>query len=129
MKPKEVVALMLEKKATNIKIFNVIKITTMTDYFIMCTSNSEPQTRAILNHINRSLKKIGEKSEFFSLNDQILEKMIEERGRLKYEGIYLTPSKIHTYERRNKQSKFWVKQMAIMRYENNQILTFPRFPT
>ena len=59
MKPKEVAKLMLEKKADDIKIFNVIKITTMTDYFIMCTSNSEPQTRAILNHINRSLKKIG----------------------------------------------------------------------
>ena len=59
MKPKEVVALMLEKKATNIKIFNVIKITTITDYFIICTSTSEPQARAITNHIERSLKKKG----------------------------------------------------------------------
>ena len=59
MKPKEVVDLMHEKKATNIKIFNVIKITTMTDYFIMCTSTSEPQARAITNHIERSLKKRG----------------------------------------------------------------------
>ena len=59
MKPKEVVDLMHEKKATNIKIFNVTKITTITDYFIMCTSTSEPQARAITNHIERSLKKRG----------------------------------------------------------------------
>ena len=61
MKPKEVAKLMLEKKAINIKIFDVKKITTMTDYFIICTSQSDPQTRAITNHIRRSLKKVREK--------------------------------------------------------------------
>ena len=61
MKPKEIAKLMLEKKATNIKIFDVKKITAMTDYFIMCTSESDPQTRAIMNHIQRSLKKVGGK--------------------------------------------------------------------
>ena len=53
--------LMLEKKATNIKIFDVRKISTFTDYFIVCNSDSEPQSRAILNHINKTLRKKGVK--------------------------------------------------------------------
>ena len=35
MTPKKIARLMLEKKATNIKIFDVRKITTFTDYFII----------------------------------------------------------------------------------------------
>ena len=33
------------------------KITTLTDCFIICTSESEPQTRAIYNHIKDELLK------------------------------------------------------------------------
>jgi len=56
MKPKNIAKLMLEKKATNIKIFDVREITSITDYFIVCDAGSEPQTKAILNHITRTLK-------------------------------------------------------------------------
>ena len=59
MKPKDVAELMLEKKASDIKIFDVKKITTMTDYFIICSSDSEPQTKAITTNIERTLKKVG----------------------------------------------------------------------
>ena len=59
MRPKNIAKLMLEKKATNIKIFDVKKITSITDYFIICNSGSEPQTKAILNHISQTLKKKG----------------------------------------------------------------------
>ena len=59
MKPIEIAALMLDKKALEIKIFDVKKITTLTDYFIICTSESDPQTKAIVNHIERSLRKKG----------------------------------------------------------------------
>ena len=59
MKPKEIANLMLEKKALDIKIFDVKKITTMTDYFIICSSESEPQTRAITVNIEKKMKKIG----------------------------------------------------------------------
>lgn len=51
--------LMLEKKALEIKIIDVRKITSLTDFFILCTSESEPQTRAITNHINQEMKKEG----------------------------------------------------------------------
>ena len=59
MKPKEIANLMLEKKALDIKIFDVKKITTMTDYFIICSSESEPQTKAITVNIEKKMKKIG----------------------------------------------------------------------
>ena len=60
--PKKIANIMLEKKASNIKIFDVKKITTMTDYFIICSSSSEPQSRAILNTINKTLRKKGIKA-------------------------------------------------------------------
>ena len=62
MNPKQIANLMLEKKATNIKIFDVRKLTTMTDYFILCDSESDPQSRAILNHIDKKLRKKGVKA-------------------------------------------------------------------
>ena len=51
--------LMLEKKALDIIIIDVREITTLTDYFVVCTSASEPQTRAITNHINQKMKEEG----------------------------------------------------------------------
>ena len=54
--------LMLEKKALDIMIIDVRKITTLTDYFVLCTSESEPQTRAITDHINLTMKKEGTES-------------------------------------------------------------------
>ena len=49
--------LMLDKKALDIKIIDVIGLTSLTDYFINCTSQSDPQTRAIKNHIQDELSK------------------------------------------------------------------------
>ena len=51
--------LMLDKKALDIIIIDVRKITTLTDFFVVCTSESEPQTRAITDHINLTMKKEG----------------------------------------------------------------------
>ena len=47
---------MLEKKASEIKIIYVDKLTSLTDIFIICTSNSDPQTKAIVNHIISTLE-------------------------------------------------------------------------
>ena len=54
--------LMLEKKAVDIIMIDVRKITTLTDFFVVCTSESEPQTRAITDHINQKMKEEGVKS-------------------------------------------------------------------
>jgi len=48
---KKITTLMLEKKAIDIKLIKVGKLTSLTDYFINCSSESEPQTKAIKNHI------------------------------------------------------------------------------
>ena len=58
----QIAELMLEKKALDVEIIDVSKITTLTDYFIVCTSDSDPQTRAITDHINEQMKQIGFKS-------------------------------------------------------------------
>tara|TARA_Y100000817_G_C16837696_1_gene536514 strand:+ start:585 stop:938 length:354 start_codon:yes stop_codon:yes gene_type:complete len=55
--PKKIASLMIDKKALDVKIINLNKLTTLTDYFIICTSESEPQTRAIFNHIKDELNK------------------------------------------------------------------------
>jgi len=54
--------LMLDKKARDIIMIDVKKITTLTDFFVVCTSESEPQTRAITDHINQKMKEEGVKS-------------------------------------------------------------------
>ena len=54
--------LMLEKKAVDVIMIDVRKITTLTDLFVVCTSESEPQTRAITDHINQKMKEEGVKS-------------------------------------------------------------------
>ena len=48
---KAITELMLDKKATEIQIINVSKLTSLTDYFIICSSDSEPKTKAIMNHV------------------------------------------------------------------------------
>ena len=48
---KAITELMLDKKATEIQIINVSKLTSLTDYFIICSSDSDPKTKAIMNHI------------------------------------------------------------------------------
>ena len=54
--------LMLDKKALDIKIIDVRTITTLTDFFVICTSESEPQSRAITDHINVTMKTEGHAS-------------------------------------------------------------------
>ena len=54
---KRISKLMLEKKALDVTIIDVRKITTLTDFFILCTSESQPQTRAITDHIHQEMKK------------------------------------------------------------------------
>ena len=56
---KKISQLMLDKKALDVKIFDVRKITTLTDYFIICSSESDPQTKAITNNLGKKMKKKG----------------------------------------------------------------------
>ena len=55
---KKITELMIDKKAVDITLIDLKKITPLTDYFIICTSESDPQTRAIFNHIKDELIKV-----------------------------------------------------------------------
>tara|TARA_B100000029_G_C17595434_1_gene963945 strand:+ start:647 stop:1012 length:366 start_codon:yes stop_codon:yes gene_type:complete len=55
---KKITELMLDKKAFNIKVIYVDKLTSLTDVFIVCSSDSAPQSRAITNHIKDELLKL-----------------------------------------------------------------------
>ena len=47
----QIADLMLDKKALDIQILDVRGLTTLTDFFVICTSESQPQSRAICNHL------------------------------------------------------------------------------
>jgi ribosome-associated protein len=48
-----------DKKAEDIVILDVRKISTVTDYLVICTGHSEPQLRAIADEIERRLRDQG----------------------------------------------------------------------
>lgn len=53
--------LALSKKATDIKILDLRKLTTITDYFVICTAHSDVQVKAIADAIMEGSKKEGER--------------------------------------------------------------------
>ena len=55
----KIVTYMQDKKAKDIVILDVKKLTSLTDYFILCTSESTPQTKAITDHIYKNMRKEG----------------------------------------------------------------------
>ncbi|HPL63875.1 MAG: ribosome silencing factor [Syntrophales bacterium] len=49
----------LEKKATNLIILNVKEMSSLADYFVICSGNSDRQVQAISSAIEEVLKKAG----------------------------------------------------------------------
>ena len=54
---KKIGELILDKKGDDIKILDVRELTSLTEYFVICTSDSAPKTRAITEYIKTELKK------------------------------------------------------------------------
>ena len=54
---KKIIECIKSKKGTDITILDIRKLSSLTDYFIICTSDSEPKTRPITNHIKKDLSK------------------------------------------------------------------------
>jgi ribosome-associated protein len=48
-----------EKKATDVQILHVAKLTSVTDYLVLCSGESERQVRAIADHIDVTLTGLG----------------------------------------------------------------------
>jgi ribosome-associated protein len=51
----------LEKKARRISILNVKKVSSISDYFIVCSGSSDRQVQAIASFIEETLKKEGKR--------------------------------------------------------------------
>jgi ribosome-associated protein len=49
----------LEKKALDIKIFDLRKLTTVTDFFVIATGGSDTHVKAIANHVEEEMEKNG----------------------------------------------------------------------
>ncbi|RMD92819.1 MAG: ribosome silencing factor [Calditrichaeota bacterium] len=55
---RKIAKLSLEKKASNILILDLRRLTTITDFFVICTGESNTQVKAITDHIHEQLKKL-----------------------------------------------------------------------
>jgi ribosome-associated protein len=49
---------LLQKKAENIKLLDVRKVTTLTDYFIICHATTDTQVKAIADSVTDETKKV-----------------------------------------------------------------------
>ena len=58
---KRIAKLSLSKKAEDILILDVRKLTTVTDFFVICSGNSDKQVKAIADIVMDELKKINVK--------------------------------------------------------------------
>jgi len=47
---------LLEKKAEDVRVLDVRKLTTLTDYFIVCQGGSDTQIRALANNVTEKIK-------------------------------------------------------------------------
>ncbi|CUS99300.1 ribosome-associated protein [Candidatus Kryptobacter tengchongensis] len=59
---KKAAQLALEKKAEDIVIMDVRKLTSVTDFFVICSAESSVQLKAIVDHIVEELEKKGVKA-------------------------------------------------------------------
>ncbi len=63
MEPKELllrcVNAALERKAEEIVILSVKDLSSVTDYFVICSGNSDRQIRSLADHVGQKLKKEG----------------------------------------------------------------------
>lgn len=56
---KRIAQLMFEKKAENVVVADLEGLTSVTDYFVMCTATSDMHARAISDHVQDELEKAG----------------------------------------------------------------------
>ena len=52
---------MMDKKAHDVVIMDVRQLTSITDYFVICSGDPDVQVKAIVEHLDDSLRQIGER--------------------------------------------------------------------
>ena len=64
LKPKEMAMIAAkaldEKKGKDIKVLEIDKITTLSDYFVICTGGSNTQINALCDEVEKRIKEAGE---------------------------------------------------------------------
>ncbi len=58
---KKIAQLALTKKAYDIVIMDLRKLTTMTDYFVVCTADSDTQVKAVADAIGEGMANLGDR--------------------------------------------------------------------
>jgi ribosome-associated protein len=56
----------LDKKAEDVLILDVSKISSVTDYLVICSGNSEPQLKAIAEEVSRRAKEQGLRAKHYA---------------------------------------------------------------
>ncbi len=56
---KKIASLSIEKKAYDVVLIEIKEIASFTDYFVICSADSETQVKAIADHIDEEMKKNG----------------------------------------------------------------------
>jgi ribosome-associated protein len=59
---RQIAELALTKKAKNVVILDLRKLTSMTDYFVVCSGESETQVKAIADAIESGMEELGERT-------------------------------------------------------------------
>lgn len=63
MEPKllteKITELIFSKKGSDVKVLDLTKVTTMTDYFVICSADSDIQVKAIADEVEKSLRDEG----------------------------------------------------------------------
>ena len=59
---RQIAELALSKKAKDVAIMDLRELTSMTDYFVVCTGESEPQVKAIADAVMTGMQELGEKA-------------------------------------------------------------------
>ncbi len=57
---KKISTLALSKKAYDVTIIDLRKLTSMTDFFVVCSADSDTQVRAIADTIKKGMQELGE---------------------------------------------------------------------
>jgi ribosome-associated protein len=57
----EIADLMLQKKGSRVVIMDLRKLTTVTDFFVICSASSDTQVKSISDFIKEETKKIDER--------------------------------------------------------------------
>ena len=62
-------ALALDKKALDVKVLDIQRISTIADYLVLATGSSDKQTQAIAESVRHGLKKFGKPIDIEGLKD------------------------------------------------------------